>query len=277
MLCPGKDKAGIDRGATSAMMPFAITVTNSPTRFRRLVRLGAFPALLCTAAVYSFANAYGIPFVYVADSNVVDVIMSQTNREVVLRAFNGTAVKVIDVETTAQELKDEILALKTVLPLEIDPIASFGSYSTNTTALFPSDIVYFGGKAANYGFLRRTIPAYCRDAIAFSFDLWTDYLDQDIGGETLREAISNRLATYTYPPADFQALDADLDYIRDLQGDTMGLSEGVGLFANHRRKSAWQFEVNERWLDETGRVSSSNRGSKKVSRQPFSRNWMPPM
>jgi hypothetical protein len=85
----------------------------------------------------------------------------------------------------------------------------------------PDDIVRIGGKAANYGFLRRAIPQNARIGIAFTFDLWNDYLDQPIdGGATLRERIATLLAPFpTYPPDDFDALFGALDDARDLIDD----------------------------------------------------------
>ena len=61
--------------------------------------------------------------------------------------------------------------------------------------LTPSDIQFFGGKAAHYALLRDAIPANSRPAIAFSFDLWDAFLAQDMGGgATLGEEIAARMA-----------------------------------------------------------------------------------
>ena len=46
------------------------------------------------------------------------------------------------------------------------------------TDVWPADIQYLGGKAANFGFLRREIPANSPAAIALTFDLWEAFLDQ---------------------------------------------------------------------------------------------------
>jgi hypothetical protein len=57
--------------------------------------------------------------------------------------------------------------------------------------------------------------------MAFTFDLWNDYLDQTIdGGPTLRDRIGTLLAPFPdYPPADFAALFDALDEARDLIDD----------------------------------------------------------
>ncbi len=44
----------------------------------------------------------------------------------------------------------------------------------------PADIGYVGGKAANFGILRRAIPDNSPKAMAFSFDLWNTFLDQSL-------------------------------------------------------------------------------------------------
>jgi len=167
------------------------------------------------------ANAYGIPFLHISDSNLVETVWSLTNREVVVRAYEAAEIRVLDVDDSDQTLKDELLALKEVPPLEIDAKETFGAYSTNVDNLIPADITYFGGKAANFGFLRRVLPLNSPEALAFSFDLWDEYMDQMVNASnTLREAISNLISGYTYPPGDLQALDADLSTVRDLIEDT---------------------------------------------------------
>jgi hypothetical protein len=77
----------------------------------------------------------------------------------------------------------------------LQPIERFGAYSTNTDTLGPTHTRFFGSKAANYGILRRSLPSQSPSAIAFSFDLWLDFLEQTLGsGKTLRMEIETRLA-----------------------------------------------------------------------------------
>jgi hypothetical protein len=111
--------------------------------------------------------------------------------------------------------------LKRAPDLAIRPFVLSGSYTAEVDTATPDDIVSIGGKAANYGFLRREIPQNARIGIAFTFDLWNDYLDQPIdGGATLRERIAELLAPFpTYPPSDFAALFEALDEVRDLIDD----------------------------------------------------------
>jgi len=46
--------------------------------------------------------------------------------------------------------------------------------------LEPNDIRYFGGKAANFGMLRQSIPDNCPNAAAISFNLWNEFLDEPV-------------------------------------------------------------------------------------------------
>jgi hypothetical protein len=75
---------------------------------------------------------------------------------------------------------DEILELKKPPPLDISPIAYCGSYSEDTTSLLPTDINNFGGKSSNFGILRTSIPNDSPVAVGFSFNVWDDFLDQQI-------------------------------------------------------------------------------------------------
>ncbi len=163
---------------------------------------------------------YGTPFAYAALAEDAARARQLVGRKVVLRAY-GTGdncdLRLIDVEgiLTPQQVA-EILALKQPAPLNISPMTPYGAYSAPTDDLVPSDIRYFGGKAANFGFLRRAIPGNSPVATAFSFDLWNAYLDQTLAnGRTLRQEIAVRLAGYSYPPANMAALSDTLKGIRD--------------------------------------------------------------
>lgn len=151
------------------------------------------------------AQSFGIPFVYIPDAAERARVQQLAGRKVILRAvtqFSEGVVKVIDVENIESAVETELLKLKEPVPIKYAEKASFGNITANTQALTPSDIKFFGGKAANYGLLRRTVPNNCPQAIAFSFDLWDTFMDQALqGGLTLRAEIASRLAPHrTYPP-----------------------------------------------------------------------------
>jgi hypothetical protein len=120
--------------------------------------------------------------------------------------------------------------------LQIQPKARFGSYVAPTDNLMPSDIRYFGGKAANFGLLRRTIPSNSPPAIAFSLDLWDDFMSQQlVSGRILRDEIALRLKPYTNGN-DIAGLKSALNGIRDLiRRDAIFTSEQRQIITNALR------------------------------------------
>jgi hypothetical protein len=167
------------------------------------------------------SRSFGIPFVYLSDEAERLRVQQLAGHEVILRATVdalGSAVEVVDVEGALDPaLKSGLLALKAPQPIEFAPRQSFGALTASCDMLAPGDIQYFGGKAANYGLLRRSIPTNCPPAIAFSFDLWDGFLDQVLpGGKRLRAEIAERLASYTNYPPDIISLRTTLAAIRDL-------------------------------------------------------------
>ncbi len=174
------------------------------------------------------ARSFGIPFVHLPDAEERARVQALVGRKIVLRAteqFGGTTVKVIDVEGALDaELEAELLALKIPAPLDYTPKASFGNISTPVAGLTPADIRYVGGKAANFGFLRRATPDHSpAEALAFTFDLWDAFLAQPLpgpGAPTLREEIAARLAPHTTWPPQIDALKTTLAGLRDLLRQT---------------------------------------------------------
>ena len=172
------------------------------------------------------AKTYVVPFVHLALAEDANLAEQLVGRKIVLRAFDeygSCDIRLIDVEEVLDGATiAEILALKTLPPLEISPMVSYGAYSAAADGLVPADIQYFGGKAANFGILRTAIVDDSPVAVAFSFDLWNEFLDQNIaGGNTLREEIATRLSGYGYPPSDMAVLSVELEDIReDLFKDT---------------------------------------------------------
>lgn len=166
------------------------------------------------------ANSFNIPFVHLALAEDAAQAQSLVGHRVIVTAydvnFGESTVRIHDVEgILSEETIAELLALKALPPLNLQPMETYGAISANTEGLTLQDIRYFGGKASNYGFLRRNIPANCLKGAGLSFDLWNAYLDQVIPatGNTLRQDIQNKLGGYSWPP-DFQALADDLDDVR---------------------------------------------------------------
>jgi hypothetical protein len=194
------------------------------------------------------AQSFGIPFVHLPEAAERARVQGLTGRKVLLRAtvnFSMSVVKVIDVEgALSPALEAELLELKRPEPLQFAPKTSRGAISASTDALTPADIRFFGGKAANFGLLRRTIPTNSPEAIALSFDLWEAFLDQTLpGGQTLRGELVTRLAPFTNFPPDITALKTTLAGIRSLITGTarfsslqqQALTNVLSVFNPHRK------------------------------------------
>lgn len=169
------------------------------------------------------ARSFGVPFVHLPDAVEQAHVQALVGHKVILRAtevFDAGLVKVIDVEgSLTPALEAELLALKWPEPIDFAPKQTFGAISASTVTLTPVDIRFFGGKAANFGLLRRTVPTNSPSpAIGLSFDLWDAFLDQPLPGSglTLRAEIVFRLAPYTDFPPDMSALKSTLAGIRSL-------------------------------------------------------------
>ncbi|MBI4662476.1 MAG: hypothetical protein HY735_26970 [Verrucomicrobia bacterium] len=174
------------------------------------------------------ARSFGIPFVHLADPSDREQAQKLVNREIVLRAGepdDGGKVDLIAVDAAFDPaLKAEILALKNPPPLQVPRKQRYGALTASTDNLVPSDIKFFGGKAANFGLLRRSIPANSPVAIAFSTDLWDDFMDQTLpNGRSLRAEIKDRLAGNAFPP-NMPALTQSLSAVRKLITDTARFS-----------------------------------------------------
>jgi len=131
------------------------------------------------------SRTYGLPFVYLAFTKDAELARSLIGHRVILTAYtdpSGTCqTRLIDTEGLLEdELIARILELKKVRPLETSPIEEYGSYVLSTEGLLPSDARYVGGKAANFGLLRSAIPNNSPRALALTFDLWMDFLDQPL-------------------------------------------------------------------------------------------------
>jgi len=166
------------------------------------------------------ANAYRTPFAYVASPSQQERVRQLTGREVAYQTsvrWGLSVVDIFDVEGSLDPaLRAELLALKQTLPVSITPKAHYGAFAVSAEGLVPDDVRYVGGKAANFGIVRRVLPTNSPPAIAFTFDLWDEFMDQVLpSGITLRIEIRNRLGGLTYPP-NIVEVQADLAVIRGL-------------------------------------------------------------
>ena len=210
-----------DAYLSGALGPDDIVLTDGvPAEMPYLAGILSLMPSTPSSHVAILAGTYGVPFAHLAMSADAERAQELVGRRIALRAYRrGVDVvpfRIVDVEDTLDEATiAEIFTLKDLPLLAITPIAPYGAYSASAEGLVLNDICHFGGKAANYGFLRRILPDDSPMACALSFDVWSEFLGQTLGGGgTLREWIDTKLAPHAWPP-DMAALADDLDDIRD--------------------------------------------------------------
>jgi hypothetical protein len=171
------------------------------------------------------ARALGIPFAYANAAGTRSQISALYGKDVLMVVEEtNNQCRITFTDTTGlltPEQRQAILASKQGGSLDIVPKAVAGTVSLVVDLVTPADVRYVGGKAANFGFLRRSLPTNSpAPAIAFTFDLWDAYLSQTLpDGQTLRQKVVARLGAYTFPP-DMAAVRADLAAVRKLFTDT---------------------------------------------------------
>jgi hypothetical protein len=168
------------------------------------------------------SQTWGIPFAYLAGTDGA-AAQALIGRRVILRSYVANyacTASIADAELLPAAIVDELTTMKQIPPLAYAPKQPLGvsGYFTGVDALTPADTARVGGKAANYGVLRRAIPANVRPAAAIGFDLWNEFLSQSmLGGRTLRQVIDDRLAGLTaWPPPDPAALSQALSEVRSM-------------------------------------------------------------
>lgn len=170
--------------------------------------------------VVILAQTFQVPFAY--PRKQLDSLKGLVGKEVLLRVRGGYECKVdiLDMTGRLDDATKKILEeYKKAPKIDIPAKASKGKLSTSTEGLVQGDIKYFGGKAANFGLLRKAIPDDSPLSIAFSFDLWDQFMAQKMkSGKTLREEIKEKLKDFTYPP-DISKVKTTLKTIRDMIED----------------------------------------------------------
>jgi hypothetical protein len=158
------------------------------------------------------------PFAWIARESERTRIQAFVGREVLMRA-SSTGEFPLRVSAADDNLdprvRAQILRLKTPPVVQVKRRKHLGALSADAATLVPRDINFFGGKASNFGLLRRTIPANSPHALAFSFDLWEQFLENvnPESGLKLREEIDQRLSGFTWPP-NFAEASVALDDVR---------------------------------------------------------------
>lgn len=169
------------------------------------------------------SKTFGVPFGYLANEDDRLRARELIGRRVAVRAyetFGGHVLDVIDVENEVDDVTlAEILKLKRPQPLELEPVAPLGEIARSVRDVALEDTGFVGGKAAGLGTLTRSIPDNVPAALAFTFDLWSGFLDRPgavgTASTSLRDLIQDRLSGYTFPPVDMAVLAADLEAVRD--------------------------------------------------------------
>ena len=152
------------------------------------------------------ARSLLLPFAHANGAGLQAEIASLLGREVLLVVGETNGACQITLRDTTglltPERRQAIIDSKPSRPLGIEPKAHRGVFVVPVDDLTPADVRYVGGKAANFGFLRRTLPEVTpHPVLALTFDLWDAYLDQTLStGGTLRQFISTRLTHHTFPP-----------------------------------------------------------------------------
>lgn len=207
------------------LLPDDILLTDGvPAEVPPLAGIVSFSPATPNSHVALLSRSFGIPFVHVAEETRREELRGATNRMVMVRAvdqFGGCELEIAPLANPlpAADLR-RIVDLKAPAPLNLPPKVPRGTISLPADGLRPPDMRYVGGKAANFGVLRRRIPADSpAPALALTFDLWDAFLSQPVAGApSLRIAIASRLAGFVWPP-DIAALQTALAEIRDLITD----------------------------------------------------------
>ncbi|CAN5392904.1 hypothetical protein BH23VER1_BH23VER1_07400 [soil metagenome] len=169
------------------------------------------------------AASHGIPFIYLADEGERTETLALAGREIAIGASGSgpfANFKTFDITELDPAIKADLAALKAPPTLEYPPITNPAAYTVNVDTARLTDISIIGGKAANFGSLRRNLPANSPDAIAITFRLWNEFMAQPLtGGLTLGQEIANRLAPFDSYPPDIGQVSAALAGIRDLIED----------------------------------------------------------
>lgn len=217
---PGGEIAAAYRAGT--LRPHDVLLTDSiPAEAPPVAGIATLSPATPNSHVALLSQTWGIPFIYLAGEDGA-AAQALIGSRVIIRSYvtiNGICnATMIDASALDESVVAELAAMKSIPPLDYDPLQTRGSYFSGVDALTPADTRRVGGKAAQYGLLRRAIPNSARPAATLGFDLWTEYLNQPmIGGLTLRQIINARLAGLdTWPPSNPAGLAAALSEVRNM-------------------------------------------------------------
>jgi len=168
------------------LLPADILLTDGiPAELPSLAGILSLAPATPNSHVAILARSQGVPMVHLALDQDVTRAHSLVGHSIYLSVNSqsydpSSRLKLFDAENLSDQERVSILALKESPPLTIKPITHWGRLWADTKDLQPADIRFVGGKAANFGILRQAIPDNSPAAIAFSFDLWSAFLDQSL-------------------------------------------------------------------------------------------------
>jgi hypothetical protein len=206
--------------AAGELLPTDILVTDAvPSTVPAVAGIISFSAVSPNSHVVLLSQSASKPVVFIRDPGEQSLIRqaSGEDRFMIARLDGAHSVELIGLEGGFPADVKERLARWNLPPrLNYQPKASFWAFSAAVKNIDPTYLKYFGGKAAGYGVLEKSIPDSAPAAVAFPFDLWDQFLNQQMdSGKTLREEISLRLSGLRFPE-DYGQLRTNLADIRHL-------------------------------------------------------------
>lgn len=205
---------------TGELLPTDILLTDIvPAELPPVAGIVALTPSTMNSHVALLAKTFGVPFVYLPDEWRRDEIVALEGKEIALRASQPygppCTVRFAELVDLGEADRAKLLGYKEAAALTFPAKERLGTYVRAVKDITPGDVRYFGGKASNFSMLIKTIPDNIpQNAVAFSFDLFDDFMAQSIGGTVLSTEIAKLLAKHSYPP-DMKTLRTDLEYIRE--------------------------------------------------------------
>ena len=166
------------------------------------------------------ARSFNVPFVFASGTGLQAQIDEWNGDEVLLTVSNTEEGCTLGIQNVngllSDEEREQILATKAPPTIEIHAKREAGQLWFSTDELGREHVGLVGGKAANFGVLRRSIPENSPESLAFSFDLWDAFMNQsEVTELTLQEWIQEQLSSHRGFPIDIASLRGTLASIRD--------------------------------------------------------------
>ena len=170
--------------------------------------------------VVILARSFNVPFAFASGVALQAQIEGWIGQAILLTVSESEGACDFTMTNVEGRLTDRereaILELKSPPQVEIQAKETADRLWFSTETLGPEDLRYVGGKAANFGLLRRALSDNSPESIAFSFDLWDAFMKQEIvAGTTLKKWIQGQLAPHRSYPPNIALLRASLRAIRD--------------------------------------------------------------